>query len=325
MGNTWKTQQAILSLGKLASDSSNTLERMKEVIYIYTSAVTHYSTRKLTYSSDILNAFTGILSTLERSYGFEARSSVYGLLGKYFFYNFHFMPQMGNRREGWPSWSWVGWDSQIYFLERENPEQLELKVQTGYFMDKGKVRMIGGTTLDPAKDGVEAVSPLPPLLNASGPITLAEEDIPPNLTSGLLSMSSKLPLFAFWADVAPPGVPRIRPHPIRTHFIRIWKNSYEQCGHVHESFGGRYEPCRITEEEWGRCRLVYLSHSPRRCVFHIYADCECKGTCNVLVVGAGVDGEEGEGRLYVRRVAMGEVCGNEWENVETTREFVVLA
>ncbi|KAI1124103.1 heterokaryon incompatibility protein [Nemania abortiva] len=325
MANTWKTEQAILSLRKLAPDSNNAIERMKEVIYIYTSAVTHYSTRNLTYSSDILNAFSGILSTLERSYGFGSGSSVYGLLGKYFFYNFHFMAQMGNRRDGWPSWSWVGWDSQIFFLERETPEQLELKVKTGYLIDKEEVRMIGGVSLHQAKDGAEAISQPPPLLSTSDLTTQEEDGIPPNVISGLLSTSSKLPLFAFWADIAPPGVPRIRPHPIRTHFIRIWKDGYEQCGHVHESFGGRYETCRITEEEWARCRLVFLSHSPRRCVFHIYADCECKGTCNTLVVDPGADGEEGGERLYVRRVAMGEVCGNEWDNVKTTREFVVLA
>ncbi|CAH0028007.1 unnamed protein product [Clonostachys rhizophaga] len=80
----------------------------------YGEHVAAYSSRKLTYSSDALNAFTGIQKAQQASmgetkfwYGLPAAALDWALLWK---------ATNGTklaRREEFPSWSWVGWDGSV--------------------------------------------------------------------------------------------------------------------------------------------------------------------------------------------------------------------
>ncbi|VUC31107.1 unnamed protein product [Clonostachys rosea] len=80
----------------------------------YSEHVAAYSSRKLTYSSDAINAFTGIQKALQGSmgntrfwYGLPAAALDWALLWK---------PTTGTklaRREQFPSWSWAGWDGSV--------------------------------------------------------------------------------------------------------------------------------------------------------------------------------------------------------------------
>ncbi|RYP59342.1 hypothetical protein DL769_008580 [Monosporascus sp. CRB-8-3] len=331
MADKWKTQQAILSISQLVSSCAESQDQKKRIIHMYTSAVTHYSSRRLSFPSDILNAFSGILSTIERSCGFRPRSSVYGLLERHLLYNLHWTAKTAARRQGWPSWSWVGWNSQIYFLEREDPGQLDLQIQEVYVIDRGEIKMIPSSeerAYLPPHSAIDTLATIPPPPNPPSTTSSGhspdEPDIPSDRLDHLLHTSESLPLLAFWAKVAAPGALRIRFHPTRPAKVRIYQNDYKPCGHVHEEFDWTHGTSRPTDEAWDRCRLVYLSHSPRRCVFHIYEDCECAGTCNALVVDPGEAAAETE-CVYAARVAMAEVCGNTWRGVATTREFVAFA
>lgn len=80
----------------------------------YGEHVAAYTSRKLTYSSDALNAFTGIQKALQGSmgdtkfwYGLPAAALDWALLWK---------ATKGTklaRREEFPSWSWAGWDGSV--------------------------------------------------------------------------------------------------------------------------------------------------------------------------------------------------------------------
>lgn len=80
----------------------------------YGEHVAAYSSRKLTYSSDALNAFTGIQKALQGSmgdtkfwYGLPAAALDWALL-----WNATIGTKLA-RREEFPSWSWLGWDGSV--------------------------------------------------------------------------------------------------------------------------------------------------------------------------------------------------------------------
>ncbi|KAK3377218.1 heterokaryon incompatibility protein [Lasiosphaeria ovina] len=308
-----RSRNAILKLGS-ADAQLSTQQEVNELIYTFTSTVTHYSSRRLSFASDILNAFAGVMTSIERSYGLAPRSSIYGLLEKYLHYNLHWTAKTPLRRLGWPSWSWVGWESQVHWLGRDNIQALQLKIRAIHFLWQGALRTI------------------PPLGSALSAVSTDDEEpasdvFPHESQPALLDLSHRAPLLAFWATVSRPGSLHVCPHPIRQTKIRICAspNYVGVCGHLYEEFDWAL-PQRPTAEVFASFRLVYLSYSSRRCVFHVYDDSKSCRSCNVMVIDTGEGDELKEsGCLYAERVAFGEVCGSYWDVTETAREFVVLA
>ncbi|KAK3377511.1 heterokaryon incompatibility protein-domain-containing protein [Podospora didyma] len=86
----------------------------------YTSCVRIYSSRKLTYLGDKLEAFNGLSTFLGRKLGSEI---VFGLPSRYFDWALLWEPEDAGERiafdyYSWrtavlPSWSWCGWDHQV--------------------------------------------------------------------------------------------------------------------------------------------------------------------------------------------------------------------
>ena len=84
----------------------------------YVGSLYEYSSRQLTYDSDVLNAFTGILGILcERmSNGRNPElDHAYGLPTYVFDWAILWQPNKSVHRKanGWPSWSWCGWSGTI--------------------------------------------------------------------------------------------------------------------------------------------------------------------------------------------------------------------
>jgi len=304
-GDLGRAKRAILELSRLDSGTGDGQQHQQlrwNALHAYTSAVTAYSSRRLSYPSDILNAFLGILLSLERSSGFTRKSSVYGLLPKYIRHNLHWFSQTGARRAGWPSWSWAGWDSEIFWVERENPQKLEYQIKDTFIFDRGRILKI-------PEDEIAV------LAGTGDPGT--QPDIPIDRQASLLALSNKSPIIAFKAAVADPDTLRVSPHPIRIRQIRIWTHSWEICGHMHEVYGYSTE---LVKNLLPRCRLVYLSRNSQPCVFHMYRG-ECAGSCYALVVDPGEDGQQNG---FATRVGIAQICDNNWRVTPTHEEFVAL-
>lgn len=83
----------------------------------YVKAVQQYTHRQLTHGSDILNAFAGLSSIFQRS--FQARS-LFGLLEIVLDVSLLWRPDGQLKRricggEGFPSWSWAGWEGAVFY------------------------------------------------------------------------------------------------------------------------------------------------------------------------------------------------------------------
>jgi hypothetical protein len=84
----------------------------------YAGALFAYSSRYLSYDSDVLNAFAGISGILtermSKEYAPEL-GEVYGLPTYFFDWAILWYPNSTARRRsgGWPSWSWCGWTGTI--------------------------------------------------------------------------------------------------------------------------------------------------------------------------------------------------------------------
>ncbi|EFX01529.1 heterokaryon incompatibility protein [Grosmannia clavigera kw1407] len=319
MADTTKTRQALMSLSRLVSsriDSKDKAEMFSTIFFAYTSAVTHYTGRHLTCQSDILKAFSGILSTIERTCDFGPDSTIYGLLGNYLFYCLNWVGKAVVRRPGWPSWSWIGWESQAFFLERHNPAELAPQINEAYLVDRGEVRTFTLNSEASAANDNASISQV----SAAGLSSSAQLQC-------LSSHSPDLPALAFWGQVTAPGALQIRFHPTRRHQVRLWASRepyHNICGHMHEKYDLDAKN-RPTDAEFDQFRLVYLSHSSRRCVYHIYKDVVCGGSCNSLVVAQLKGPALGSPNIvYCERVGMAEVCGTAWKDVVKTREFVAL-
>lgn len=98
----------------------------------YAVSLYEYSSRNLSYDSDILNAFAGILGVLTERMKNERTpelNEVYGLPTYFFDWAILWEPNKTARRRsgGWPSWSWCGWIGTIaMFLTRlRNTSELE--------------------------------------------------------------------------------------------------------------------------------------------------------------------------------------------------------
>jgi hypothetical protein len=76
----------------------------------YWSLVRSYSDRNMTFEADVIRAFGGILRSVEAQYG----RAIWGIPQYQFLRGLswgHTVYWMESRREGFPSWSWVGWRS----------------------------------------------------------------------------------------------------------------------------------------------------------------------------------------------------------------------
>ena len=87
----------------------------------YAGSLYEYSHRKLSYDSDILNAFAGISNILFKRIEDNSTkeiSSVYGLPVNEFDWALLWQAnKTAHRRSGgWPSWSWCGWSGGVYML-----------------------------------------------------------------------------------------------------------------------------------------------------------------------------------------------------------------
>jgi hypothetical protein len=75
---------------------------------MYFQSVQHYTSRKLTYSSDILNGFRGVEAVQCQ---FLSTTSLSGLPTSLFDMSLLWQPScLTTRRDGFPSWSWTGWE-----------------------------------------------------------------------------------------------------------------------------------------------------------------------------------------------------------------------
>ena len=80
----------------------------------YFQAVMEYTARKLTYPSDALNAFTGVLTFTCQALN---TGSFWGLPTSFFDSALLWQPtEKLERRKGFPSWSWVGWHGVVRWM-----------------------------------------------------------------------------------------------------------------------------------------------------------------------------------------------------------------
>jgi hypothetical protein len=83
------------------------------------SLVQNYSQREMTFEADVIRAFGGILRSVEAQHG----RAIWGIPQYHFLRGLswhHGEHRMNSRREGFPSWSWVGWhtsDNRLYFAD----------------------------------------------------------------------------------------------------------------------------------------------------------------------------------------------------------------
>lgn len=98
----------------------------------YSGSLYEYSGRHLTYDSDVLNAFGGVLGILTQRMSKERGpefSELYGLPTFFFDWAILWTPNRTARRRsgGWPSWSWCGWIGQMIgsFLYDVDASELE--------------------------------------------------------------------------------------------------------------------------------------------------------------------------------------------------------
>jgi hypothetical protein len=83
------------------------------------SMVQSYSRREMTFEADVIRAFGGILRSVEAQHG----HAIWGIPQYHFLRGlswYHDEHQMNLRREGFPSWSWVGWRSSDNYLRFAN-------------------------------------------------------------------------------------------------------------------------------------------------------------------------------------------------------------
>ncbi|PQE04554.1 heterokaryon incompatibility protein [Rutstroemia sp. NJR-2017a BVV2] len=113
---------------------------------MYFRAVETYLRRMLTYSSDIINALAGVLTTQGRMMDCEI---FHGLPVAIFDMAMLWQPSGVaeiRRREGFPSWSWAGWEGKVAWrgdtMEMgsyglyESSEELERKMITGWVRER---------------------------------------------------------------------------------------------------------------------------------------------------------------------------------------------
>jgi hypothetical protein len=117
----------------LASDWADDVKRedWSHAFKFYSCVITEYSRKTLTYPEDVLNAFTGILSSLEDYSGWRFYQ---GLPAQLFDWALLWVPTNSALRrhavaqggERFSSWSWMGWDGGISFILAYEDELVDL-------------------------------------------------------------------------------------------------------------------------------------------------------------------------------------------------------
>jgi hypothetical protein len=98
-----------------STKSSDWIDRVVWLFSDYADIVMNYTKRKLSYSSDILNALAGILHRVSTNtkvkflYGLPQQDIVNALVWRS--YDGHALV----RRHGFPSWSWCGWEGPVMY------------------------------------------------------------------------------------------------------------------------------------------------------------------------------------------------------------------
>lgn len=107
-----------------------------------------FSTRKLSYESDKLNAISGCLDLLGRRKGMRF---VHGLPSVDFHYALLWRGEYDHRRPGFPSWSWAGWHAlqQFYILSPVTGSSGELRDD-----DAGQLRPAKPPTAEISLEGL---------------------------------------------------------------------------------------------------------------------------------------------------------------------------
>jgi hypothetical protein len=117
--------------------------------------VEEYTLRNLTYPSDILNAFAGVLRDHCKS---MKTTSFYGLPTSIFDMALLWQPSSDNpRRQGFPSLSWAGWHGGVRWLGDTMVSQHSGRTSEDYFADITKwlekhtwITLYQGTVIDEA-------------------------------------------------------------------------------------------------------------------------------------------------------------------------------
>lgn len=81
----------------------------KLILESYKAMVEEYTSRSLSYDTDVENAFSGLASVLVQWCG--GSPVVHGMASRFFGYSMHWGFDSGRcqKRAAFPSWSWVGW------------------------------------------------------------------------------------------------------------------------------------------------------------------------------------------------------------------------
>ncbi|RYO00125.1 hypothetical protein AA0119_g6249 [Alternaria tenuissima] len=102
--------------------------------------VQNYSRREMTLKADVISAFAGILRSVEAEHG----CAIWGIPQYHFLQGllwYHYGGQMSFRREGFPSWSWVGWctnGNDLYFADCKRKKTNMGVIDGQYRVARGK-------------------------------------------------------------------------------------------------------------------------------------------------------------------------------------------
>ena len=122
-----------INLGSKSSSSSS----CKDILETYSTMVSEYTSRRLSYQTDVENAFSGMNSILKK--WCKGEPVIAGILPSFFSHSmlwhfkegqddhgYHSRAEIGRRRKGFPSWSWVGWVSTISNINKNSSVELPL-------------------------------------------------------------------------------------------------------------------------------------------------------------------------------------------------------
>jgi hypothetical protein len=120
------------SQGYTAYDSQYTAFKKER----FWSLVSSYSKREMSFEADVIRAFGGVLRSVEAQHG----RAIWGIPQYHFLRGLswhHDVHRMNLRREGFPSWSWVGWRCSDNHLRFANCKRKDIDIG---FMD-GRYRV----------------------------------------------------------------------------------------------------------------------------------------------------------------------------------------
>ncbi|KAF2121020.1 heterokaryon incompatibility protein-domain-containing protein [Lophiotrema nucula] len=123
--NEKRHQNMIFGFGSVDLWSHTSLSRdLNRILDSYSAMVLGYTTCRLSFQTDIENAFAGISSIVE--HWCEQSPVIHGMMSSLFAYSMFWLfspwqdyyssyseSELGRRRTGFPSWSWVGWTAVI--------------------------------------------------------------------------------------------------------------------------------------------------------------------------------------------------------------------